>query len=742
MSVDLSQFHETFFEEAQEALELMESTLLALELGDPDVEQINTIFRSAHSIKGGSGTFGFTAVAEFTHVVETLLDLMRGEKLSVDQPVVDLLLQSVDGMRELLEGAKQGESSISPPVAALLERLKAYLSAPTAAPSAAASGTSGPPRTEAWRIDFRPHAHLLRTGNDPVFMIRELRAMGDASVTLATESVPPLAEVDPEDCHLEWSIHLVGDVTREQISEVFEWVDGDCDLVISPVSRAASSASTDGEPSPGVSSAAVSSAAVSHDGAPSAGAPSAATASVESAKTTTNSTAAKATGSAPAERPKVESSPEPKSESGAATPRTGSSAKSADTGSIRVGISKVDELINMVGELVITQSMLDQLGHNFDMSKLEALRDGLTTLERHTRELQESVMRIRMLPIGFSFNRFPRMVHDVSARLGKKVELKLSGEGTELDKTVLEKINDPLVHCVRNSLDHGIETPEERVAAGKSETGTLHLNSYHQGGNIVIEIADDGRGLDRDKILGKAIERGLVRENDELSSEQIYDLVFMPGFSTADQISDVSGRGVGMDVVRRNVQELGGTITVESEIGRGTKVSVRLPLTLAILDGQTVRVGDETFIMPLVSIVESIQVRSDDLNIVAGRGEVFRLREDYLPVLRLYELFDKEPEYTSIDDGIVVVVEGNNQRVGVFVDELLGQQQIVIKSLETNYRRVAGLSGATILGDGSVALILDVPGLIRLAQHPTHQQRRREAESVAVPPKSPEVATV
>lgn len=713
MPVDLSQFHETFFEEAQEALELMESTLLALELGDPDVEQINTIFRSAHSIKGGAGTFGFAGVAEFTHVVETLLDLMRGEKLSVDQPVVDLLLQSVDGMRELLEGAKHDESSISPPVAALLESLKAYLNDPKTTAGPAASDATTAPRTEAWRIDFRPHAHLLRTGNDPVFMIRELRAMGEASVVLVTGSIPPFAELDPEDCHLEWSIQLVGDVTREQIAEVFEWVDGDCDLVISPTSLA--TARPEG---------------------PSVGA-----ASAEAATPAPKSAESSGVFEAKADGSRSESAPESKSVAGAPAPRA-TGHKSADSGSIRVGINKVDELINMVGELVITQSMLDQLGHNFDMSKLESLRDGLVTLERHTRELQESVMRIRMLPIGFSFNRFPRMVHDVSARLGKKVELRLSGEGTELDKTVLEKINDPLVHCVRNSLDHGIETPEERIAAGKPETGTLHLNSYHQGGNIVIEIADDGRGLNRDKIFAKAIERGLVRENDELSTEQVYDLIFMPGFSTADQISDVSGRGVGMDVVRRNVQELGGTIAVESETGRGTKVIVRLPLTLAILDGQTVRVGDETFIMPLVSIVESIQVRSEDLNIVAGRGEVFRLREDYLSILRLYELFDKEPEYTKIDDGIVVVVEGNNQRVGVFVDELLGQQQIVIKSLETNYRRVAGLSGATILGDGSVALILDVPGLIRLAQHPVNQKRRREAESVAVTTESPEVATV
>jgi two-component system chemotaxis sensor kinase CheA len=365
---------------------------------------------------------------------------------------------------------------------------------------------------------------------------------------------------------------------------------------------------------------------------------------------------------------------------------------------------------------VITQSMLGLLGEEFEMNKLERLREGLAQLERHTRELQESVMQIRMLPISFSFSRFPRLVHDLSLKLNKKIELRMTGESTEVDKTVIEKIGDPLVHLVRNSLDHGIEMPEERLAAGKSETGEVQLNAFHKGGSIVIEIRDDGRGLNKDKLLSKAIERGLVPLDNNLSDKQIYELIFAPGFSTADQVSDVSGRGVGMDVVRRNINELGGSIEIESYPGKGSAIIIRLPLTLAILDGQTISVGEETYIVPLVSIVESIQISEEVINRVAGRGETFKLRDEYLPIVRLHDVFGiRHPKAQRLQEGLLVVVEGDGRRCGLFVDDLLGQQQVVIKSLEANYRKVDGISGATILGDGSVALILDIPGLMRLA---------------------------
>jgi two-component system chemotaxis sensor kinase CheA len=386
----------------------------------------------------------------------------------------------------------------------------------------------------------------------------------------------------------------------------------------------------------------------------------------------------------------------------------------ADSSSIRVSVEKIDELMNTVGELVITQAMLSQLGSKLEGPTAEKLRGGLAQLERNMRELQESVMRVRMLPINVVFSRFPRMVRDLAQRLGKQVELKLTGEQTELDKTVLEKIGDPLVHLVRNSIDHGIEAPATRTAAGKPAAGTVHLDACHRGGNIAVEVSDDGGGLDKDRILAKARDRGLVGPNDMLTDEQVYDLIFLPGFSTAEKTTDVSGRGVGMDVVRRNIKELGGKIELRSEHGKGSKTIITLPLTLAIVDGQSVSVGSETYIVPLISIVESMQLKAADVSRLSGRGEVFSFRGYYLPIVRLYEIFGVEPHTKVLDEGLVVVAEGEgHQRVGLFVDDLLGQQQVVIKSLEANYGHVEGVSGATILGDGSVALILDVPGLIR-----------------------------
>jgi two-component system chemotaxis sensor kinase CheA len=385
----------------------------------------------------------------------------------------------------------------------------------------------------------------------------------------------------------------------------------------------------------------------------------------------------------------------------------------------------------MVGELVITQSMLSQIGENFDQNMLPQLLDGLAQLERNTREMQEGVMRIRMLPISFAFNRFPRLVHDLSSKTGKKVELKLTGEQTELDKTVMEKIGDPLVHLVRNSLDHGIEMPDVRVASGKSEAGTIQLNAYHQGGNIIIEIEDDGAGLNEEKIYQKAIDKGLIDANENLSTEKVYDLIFMPGFSTADVVSDISGRGVGMDVVRKNINGLGGNVEVSSERGVGTKFTIRLPLTLAIMDGQMIRVGQENYILPLVSIIESIEITDQDVKKVSGKGELYKLREEYISVIRLHEVFNVTSDITELSEGLLVIVDSGGEKVGIFIDDLLGQQQVVIKSLETNYRKVVGFSGATILGDGTVALIIDVNGLISLYRDPSLAQHISNAERAA-----------
>ncbi|MDE2350014.1 MAG: chemotaxis protein CheA, partial [Gammaproteobacteria bacterium] len=384
-----------------------------------------------------------------------------------------------------------------------------------------------------------------------------------------------------------------------------------------------------------------------------------------------------------------------------------------DAGSIRVGTEKVDALINLVGELVITQSMLSRFADHCDLEDLEALRRGLIHLSRNTRELQESVLKIRMLPISFSFNRFPRLVHELSRKLGKKVELKMNGEQTELDKTVLEKIADPLVHLARNSLDHGLETPERRAAAGKCETGTLELNAYHEGGSIIIEVKDDGAGINKSRVLAKARARGLVEPDANLSDDQIHNLIFLPGFSTAETVSDVSGRGVGMDVVRRNINDIGGHVHITSTEGAGTAIRIRLPLTLAILEGQMLRVGREIYVVSLISIIETVQPTREEISSVVGQMELLRHRGDYLPIIRLHELFDVDQERTDLTEGLLVVVEADGQRAALVVDELLAQQQVVIKSLDTNFKHVQGLAGATIHGDGTVALIIDVPGVIR-----------------------------
>ena len=658
MSIDMSQFLETFYEESFEGLEIMESELLNLDVGAADTEVINTIFRAAHSIKGGSGTFGLTAVASFTHVLETLLDEMRDGRRNVTQEAVDLMLESVDVLRDMLSALREDAEVDAQRIADTQARLEKLQGASAGEGGDATPAEADPVATGGgWRIYFKPNIDMLQTGNDPVRMLRELDGLGEMHVEAILDELPEFPDLEPEDSFLAWNIELRGDVDEGAIREIFEWVEDDCELKLEAIAAQPDTAS-------------------------------------ESSKTPTV-TARNAGGGAR------------------------KSTSSVEASSIRVSTDKVDELINMVGELVITQSMLSQFGDDeevFDMARIEKLRDGLAQLERNTRELQESVMRIRMLPISFAFQRFPRLVHDLGGKLGKKIELKLSGEQTELDKTVMEKIGDPLVHLVRNSIDHGLESPEARVAAGKPETGIVHLNAYHQGGNIVIEISDDGAGLNSEKILAKARERGIVGADEELSQEQIADLIFAPGFSTADQVSDVSGRGVGMDVVRKNIKALGGSVEVTTEQGVGTTFTIRLPLTLAILDGQSVRVGEEIYILPLVSIIESIQAKPGQIKSVAGRAEVYRLREEYIPIVRLCNVFGVRAEAEKLEDGLLVVVEGEGQKVAVFVDDLLGQQQVVIKSLETNFRRVDGVSGATILGDGTVALILDVAGLIKLSQ--------------------------
>lgn len=687
MSVDISQFHQVFFEESFEGLEVMESGLLALGVGEPDLEAINTIFRAAHSIKGGSGTFGFTAISEFTHVMETLLDEMRAGKRLVSREAVDVLLEGVDRLRGLLAAARDGTAADVEEIAATSRRLEALLQgdsvATVAAPAAPVAGAAS--KAIGWRVRFAPAPHLFQTGNDPARLLRELIALGPSKVECDLGRVPTsLGEFDPETCYLAWTVELENDVSEAAVREVFEWVDNDAEIQITPLE--AGPATDEQAPNPVL--------AVVPDAAE--------------------------------RRSGDERRGEEDRRQG--DRRQPAQAAAPSTSSIRVDIDKVDALINMVGELVITQSMLSQLAADFDLALVEKLRAGIGQLERNTRELQESVMSIRMMPISFSFNRFPRLVRDLSAKLGKQINLKMTGENTELDKTVLEKIGDPLVHLVRNALDHGIEAPEVRTAKGKPAVGTLTLNAFHEGSNIVIEIIDDGAGLDRDRILAKARERGIVGEHEQLAEEQIFDLIFAPGFSTAAVVSDVSGRGVGMDVVKRNIKDLGGVVEVESKPGEGSVFRIRLPLTLAILDGQLVRVGGEVYIVSLVSIIESLQVKPEAVSSVAGQAELYRLRDEYLPIVRLHHLFDIEPDSENLRDGLLVIVEAEGRKVGLFVDDLLGQQQVVIKSLQTNFRRVDGISGATILGDGKVAMILDTAGLIHLSRTQYQPSKRWQSE--------------
>ncbi len=651
-TIDLSRFQATFFAESREGLDAMEAGLLALESGSAEAETINTIFRAAHSIKGGSATFGFKAIAETTHLLETLLDQVRSGKRSVDQAISDALLASVDVLRGMLDRAEQGNPDAHGD-ADLDARLSALLNAETA-PTAPAAGAANEVCAR-WRIRFAPKRSMFASGNDPLRIARELATFGTLRTTCDLSALPPLREMDPTLTYLAWDFELDAEVERRKIQDVFSWVEDECDLDIRGVAPV-QAAPAPKEPAPAAKSA-----------------------------------------------PVAEAKPA----------RGGDGHADPGDSSIRVAVTKVDALINLVGELVITQAMLQQQASHLDPGVHDRLINGLALLERNTRDLQEAVMSVRMLPVEFVFSRFPRLVRDLAGRLGKKVRLRTSGEGTELDKGVIERIIDPLTHLVRNAIDHGLEAPERRADDGKDETGTVTLAASHQGGHIVIDVADDGRGLDRGRILAKAAERGLP-VSEAMSDAEVWQLIFHPGLSTAEKITDVSGRGVGMDVVKQNIAALGGEVDVESHIGRGTRVRIRLPLTLAILDGMSVKVGEEIFILPLAYVVESLQPPAEDVRSIGGRARVLRVRGEHLPLLPLAGLFGvPRDDEAARSDGVTVVLESDGRKLALEVDELVGQQQVVVKSIESNYRRVNGISGATILGDGRVALIVDVGGLVR-----------------------------
>ena len=683
MSIDVSRFHATFFEESLEGLDTMEAALLSMENGgDSDPETINTIFRAAHSIKGGSATFGFAEIAGVTHLLETLLDQMRAGEREVTPPAVDLLLQSVDVLRSMMDTAQNGGDYDQARIDELLQNLKNMLEAEAETGEATASGAAeegGKPA--GWNIQFAPLEHMFRTGNDPLRILRELAALGEAEPEASLERLPALKELDPSTAYLTWIIELLGDASREDVDEVFAWVEDDCELGIEPIIRELLD-----EP-------------VSPPGAAESVAPSA---PVEAAFEATAADDEKVVDIRP------QTATAPQAAQAAKTP-----AKRSDGGSIRVATEKVDALINLVGELVITQAMVAQGTEQLDPVAYEKLLASVEELERNTRDLQEAVLSVRMMPMEFAFQRFPRLVRDLAGKLNKKIDLRTSGEATELDKSVIEKIVDPLNHIVRNSIDHGIEMPADRVAAGKPETGSLQLSAMHEGGNIVIRIKDDGRGMARDKILASAAKRG-VPVSDDMSDSEVFQLIFTPGLSTAAEVTDISGRGVGMDVVKKNIIQLGGSMDIASTVGVGTTITIRLPLTLAILDGMLVNVGSETFVIPLNFVVESLRIQDASVKTVSGSERLLKVRSEYIPVVNLRRQFNVNT--VGADQGLVVVVEAEGHKLALEVDELVGQQQVVIKNLEANYRKVDGVSGATILGDGRVALIVDVGGLQRDAR--------------------------
>ncbi|GHA84570.1 chemotaxis protein CheA [Modicisalibacter luteus] len=682
--MDITEFYETFFEEAEELLGDMERHLLELDVDDPDSEQLNAIFRAAHSIKGGAGTFGFLVLQETTHILENLLDHTRRGELTLRRDIVDTFLEAKDMLHDQLNAYRNSAEPDPEAFERICKTLKQLAldelgkSMGDVASGASASAQPAPPQPEP---EPEPVAEAsVGAGDEGNALCVALLGVDDKDRELLVEELGQLGEIREQRGDAKrYEVILSTGVSTDDIEAVMCFIVEPEQVQISSVSGGAASAVPD------ISAKKDEAPAVEDKPAPKAQAPD------EPAK--------------------------PAAEKAAKPPAKvqGGKNKAGGESSLRVPVDKVDQIINLVGELIITQSMLDQTASEFDGVTHSALHNGLNLLQRNARDLQEAVMSIRMMPMDYVFSRFPRLVRDLAAKLDKDIELVTEGKSTELDKSLIERIIDPLTHLVRNSLDHGIESPDKREAAGKPRTGKLTLSAQHQGGNILIEVIDDGAGLSRKKILAKAEANGLA-VSDSMSDDEVWQLIFAPGFSTADKVSDVSGRGVGMDVVKRNIQSMGGHVEIVSREGQGTTTRIVLPLTLAILDGMSIKVGEEVFILPLGAVLESLQPNEDDLYSMAGNDLLLKVRDEYLPVIALHQVLDVQQARTKLTECIVVIVQGEGRRYALVVDDLVGQQQVVVKNLETNYRKVPGISAATILGDGSVALILDIADLHRLSR--------------------------
>jgi two-component system chemotaxis sensor kinase CheA len=684
-AIDMSQFYRVFFDETAEHLAQMENLLLGIDPAAAGDEELNAIFRAAHSIKGGSGTFGFTDMTAVTHELESLLDKARKHEIVLTIEMVDALLAAGDVLKLQL-ARHRGEPDVAePPVAEVCARIKGFVTGAAAAPAALPALKPQPQRS--LMICFP----VTQSEADLEKLLGDLGQYGRIAARSVGNGL----------CSIQ--IHTAG--SDQTLKDVFAFFVDPAAVKIEDAAAAPVDAGYGffADPAPAAAAVATDPGYGFFADTPGAGDARPAT---QPAPPPVQSPGRRASDRAEAERVRTGRRD---------TDKLAVSAQ-GDNASIRVGVEKVDQLINQVGELVITQAMLAQSVAKLDPALHQNILTGMSDLERNTRDLQESVMSIRMLPIAFVFNRFPRMARDLAAKLGKQVQLKMEGEATELDKGLIEKISDPLTHLVRNSIDHGIETGDKRMAAGKPEAGTVTLRASHQGGSIVIEVCDDGAGLNRERILAKARERGLP-VSDDMSDQEVWRLIFEAGFSTAEVVTDVSGRGVGMDVVKRNITELGGTVEIEAATGVGTRIIVRLPLTLAIIDGMSIAVGGNVYIIPLAAVVESLQAASSEVKSVAGEGRVVEVRKDYLPVIALRDVFPTGDQETATGRSIMLVVESDGVKNALLVDELLGQQQVVVKSLETNYRKVPGIAGATIMGDGKVALILDVPALVKMSRH-------------------------
>jgi two-component system chemotaxis sensor kinase CheA len=667
MTIDMSQFYQVFFDEADELLAEMEKLLLALDVSEPDSEELNAIFRAAHSIKGGAATFGFTDITEVTHMLESLLDRIRKGEMALTPDQVDAFLVAKDVLTMQMDGHHHGSGVDQNAVDNVCQRLKALsqgeVSGAPVAPSEPAQATAEPVADVDGNYRFRIELPEVPQ-KDVDALAAELGLLG----TITQETLPDKRAV----------FTLVSSETEDSIVAI-------CSFVLDPDDLKITHAAASSTPQ----------AAVPETEAK----PQAEDQGYGLFEPETKTEAASKPAAPPAE---------PKNLGRRASDKEGVQESS----SIRVGVEKVDQLINLVGELVITQAMIEQRIGALDPLHHERLLNSANQLARNTRDLQEAVMSIRMMPMDYVFSRFPRMVRDLAGKLGKKVDFVTRGAATELDKGLIERIVDPLTHLVRNSVDHGIELPEKRRAEGKNEAGKLTLSAAHQGGNIVIEVTDDGGGLNRGRILDKARQQGLP-VSDSMPDSEVWLLIFAPGFSTAEAVTDVSGRGVGMDVVKRNITAMGGSVEIRSVTGSGTTIAISLPLTLAILDGMSVKVGEEVYILPLGYVIESLQPAAVDVKEVAGEGRVVKVREEYLPMIPLYQIFAIEPRFVDPAQGILVILESEGKKAALLVDSLVGQQQVVVKNLESNFRKVAGISGATILGDGGVSLILDVAALMR-----------------------------